>query len=437
MFRPVLGRKSISPGMRQLFAIASLPTDDVPAAPGAAVPPQLLNAKVRTYWKKYDRGTMTSFDKDDATRRSKFLYGISFGLAKPEIFGSQYVNETNYANIKVQSTEHYQENLKPKVDKVWWVPVGPKSILLSINGNNFFNGTQVTLGDRIYSGPADGLIVKSNQSMDLTLPIDVLSTSTAGIIGRYGPAIPLNMGAAAKPAGIVIPDGVSLGPNLSGLRSLRIPLFPKTAAQLRLADLPVTPAGERLTPLVTVNGKVLSPNYEITEVAAVAAKAAIAGGGGVIGQVAIPAVPAHLLLHVQLPESALNEGGAAIKVSWPFQSEAWTATARLYEPSTGFRILRTASDRLVISSMDARGFTSLPLLTGCWRLLVGGDPIDILSTTCTAGSGTKYSENTVEVKLAAAAPDKVVLVTPEGFPYQLDVPKLAAAETPAPKTCHP
>jgi hypothetical protein len=430
MFRPVLGRKSISPGMRQLFAIASLPAADIPNNVAAGAP-QILSSKVRTYWKKYDRGTMTSFDENDASRKSKFIYGISFNLAKPEIFSSRYVNETTYTNVEVKSTEDYQNSLKPKIDKVWWVPVGPRSILLSINGNNFFNGTQVTIGDRIYTNQAEGLTIKSNQAMDLTLSLDALTTSTAAVIGRYGPAIPLNMAAVAGPVGISIPAGVSLGPNLSGVRTLEIPIFSQAGGAIVLADLPtiptIPPANERLTPILTINGKVISPPYEIAVVPAVAAQLAVAA------RLATPAIPAHLGLRVQIPDSALSEGGAIIKVSWPFQSDAWTATTRLYEPATGFRILRTASDRLVLSSTDDRGFTSYPDLSGCWKLLAGGVAIDLLSATCTGGTGTMYSNNTVDLKLPAAAPDRIVLVSPEGFPYQLDVPKLAVTETPAPK----
>lgn len=462
MFRPVLGRKSISPGMRQLFAIASLPSADIPSG-GVAGGPELLNARVKTYWKKYDRGTMTSFDEQDATRRSKFFYGISLGLAKPEIFSDKYINQTVYQNIGVKATEDYQDSLKPKINKVWWVPVGPKSVLVSILGNNFFNGTQVTIGDRIYSAPAEGLIIKSNQAIDLTLPLESLVTPSAAIIGRYGPAIPLSLGAAASPTGISIPAGVELGPNLSGVRTLEVPLFSKSGGQLSLTDLPTTPIippappvgpavglapaipGEKLSPILTINGKVISPPYEIAPapgkaaVPAATPAPAVPGGPGVaavpavLGNSGVPAIPPHLVLRVQIPDSALSDGGAVIKVSWPFQSEDWSAATRLYEPSTGFRILRAASDQLVLSSQDARGFTALPTLTGCWKLLSGGVSLDLKSMTCTGGSGTSLSDNTVLVKLASDAPDRIILVNPEGFPYQLDVPKLEKPETPAPK----
>jgi hypothetical protein len=39
----------------------------------------------------------------------------------------------------------------------------------------------------------------------------------------------------------------------------------------------------------------------------------------------------------------------------------------------------------------------------------------------------------MDILLKDAAPDKVVLVSPEGFPYQIDIPKAKTEEPPAPK----
>jgi hypothetical protein len=60
-FRPVLGRRSVSPGMRQMFAIVSLPVSDMPSE---FANNSKLKVHVRTYWKHYDRGTLTTYHRN-------------------------------------------------------------------------------------------------------------------------------------------------------------------------------------------------------------------------------------------------------------------------------------------------------------------------------------------------------------------------------------
>jgi hypothetical protein len=75
MFRPVLGRRSVSPGLRQLLAVISLPRidcDHEQIAKSRAGCRMDLIPTVRTYWKKFDRGTQTSFERHDANRAREF-----------------------------------------------------------------------------------------------------------------------------------------------------------------------------------------------------------------------------------------------------------------------------------------------------------------------------------------------------------------------------
>jgi len=255
MFRPVLGRRSVSPGLRQLFAIASLPAadnctlDDVKAA---KCPEQQLIAHVRTFWKKYDSGTLTSFERRDANRASRFKYRATLGLTTPELFDSRYVNEANYSNIAVETTGAYQHDLGPSISRVSWVPVGPKTALVSVEGNNFFTGTQVRLGDKAFASVSDGLVLKSNQAMDLSTTLDSLASGSAAVVGRYGPAIPLEISSVNPKSGMSI-DEAEIGPSLSGLRTLSLHLIgpdPAVAGQpLAIDDLP-----QNSSPLISVNG---------------------------------------------------------------------------------------------------------------------------------------------------------------------------------------
>lgn len=411
-FRPVLGRRSVSPGMRQLFAIVSLPSDDARANAN----PQMLNARVKTYWKKYDRDTMTSFTEGETNRATRFKQALSFNLTKPEIFSKRYVNTATYDGIEVKSTNKYQSNLRPEVAGVWWVPVGPRSALVSVTGNNFFSGTRVTMGDKVYASAADGLVIKSDQAIDINTGLDALASGPGAIIGRYGPAVPL-IAAAANPTDGIKVGNVRLGPALSGNHSLEIELLHLTKSTLALADLPSDAKVGRLTPIVTVNGNVAPMPYTLVE--------------------KTHDNPNGVTLQTLIPSAFLSGGGAVVKVSWPFRSDGWTATGRVYDPAATYRVLRLDAKRIVVMTSDPRGFRSIPgSAVTCWTLLAGNENIKLPSDTCTETPPpgvTKYSNFAVDVKLAADAPDKVVLVSPERYPYSVEVPKAATAESPAPK----
>jgi hypothetical protein len=190
MFRPVLGRRSVSPGLRQMFGILALPDVDCASLKTEKCTAPLAT-RVRTYWKKYDRGTLTSFVREDANRAHEFWYALSLGLAKPQIFPRQgYENDADYSMVVEPSTK-YSEALKPQVNSVEWRPVGAKNVIVSVRGNNFFTGTQLAIGDKIYAKPEDGLILKSNQGFDLITSMDALVNGPGTLIGRYDVGQPL------------------------------------------------------------------------------------------------------------------------------------------------------------------------------------------------------------------------------------------------------
>jgi hypothetical protein len=236
MFRPVLGRRSVSPGLRQLFAIVALPNVDCikrgekddKGQPCTAE----LNSKVRTYWKKYDRATLTSFEQQDANRASSFWYALSLGLSKPQIFADDsYENGVNYDATPVSSSAEYQDELKPKVSTVIWRPTGIKNIVISARGNNFFSQTKVALGDKTYATESEGLILKSNQSLDLTTTLDALVNGPGTVLGRYDIGVPLTNGSLPDflPKGGVEVQSATLTPPLAGNRKIEIHLQSKAS----------------------------------------------------------------------------------------------------------------------------------------------------------------------------------------------------------------
>jgi hypothetical protein len=231
MFRPVLGRRSVSPGLRQLLAVISLPRIDCDhhqtAGPYACR--MDLIPTVRTYWKKFDRATQTSFEKHDANRAKEFWYGLSAELSRPQIFNrDSYANTATYHPLKVYSSAEYEEELRPVVQTVTWHTTGEKSALVSVTGRNFFTNTQVRLGDTTYSEDSKNLVIKSDESFDLITTTDQLTAGPGSILGRYGLSVPIVQ--YGSPAGsTTIKDGFrivapQIGPAIDGYRTLDISL---------------------------------------------------------------------------------------------------------------------------------------------------------------------------------------------------------------------
>lgn len=473
MFRPVLGRRSVSPGLRQLFAIVSLPSADKLEAQSDAEPEEakkgdstMLNASVRTFWMKYDSETMTSFEEGNTNRASRFRNALSFGLTKPELFADRYTNLKDYCNVEVKPTEDYQNGLQPELNELAWRLIGPKSVVITARGNNFFPGTQVSIGDKTYSSPAEGLVLKSNQAFDLSVGLDALVNGTGSISGRYGSAIPL-IATNAPPWGITI-TGAKFFPSFAGNRLMRIylgsqeveyrpnPNDPQNPVPIRKALQ--YPSEERYgKPVITVNGNVVLPPYDFDPVSGV--------------------------IQAYVPDSFLSKGGGMVRVSYPFLPAQWTASYLVSDPALDFQITRLNSKSILLFTKDESGFTrdptNPPTFTPqsthfCWKLIAGnGEPLPLRTTYCSdAPSGdqsagapeqetatgrrgprrrgaqkpsdtttpppgpvtVEVSTNALTVTLASDIPDKIILVSPLGAVFPLEVPKSAPPPAPAPKS---
>jgi hypothetical protein len=417
MFRPVLGRRSVSPGLRQMFAILALPAEDGDAA-------HKLKATVKTYWKKYDRSTATSFRDYDANRAKNFEYSLSLGLNRPQIFGHRYENGVEYPDIEVQPTAAYEESLRAVVDDVYWRPVGAKTALVSVKGKNFFTDTKVSVGDKIYASPADGFLLKSTQSFDLTTPLDALASGPGAVLSRYGRAVPLiSTVPAGLPANGMTIQKLDIHPSLAGYRVFDIFLMAdsndgKKLAPLIMDQLPrdlVSNSRETTSlPIITVNNNVVPLPYTM-----------------------IP-VKNAVLLQANVPDSYLADGGGILKVSWPFlPADKWTKSWRIADPKLEYEVIRLTSNTIIIYSKSRLGFTKVPENGEvakehyCWQLLAGDNLTKLYTSACKEGTPGPIgaSDNPVSMKQAADIPDKIILISPYEGIYQLDVPKAKADDS--------
>ena len=161
VFRPVLGRQAVSPGVRQMFAVLALPVADTAGAFSN------LEVSVRTDWRKYDRKKMTTDSKKEAAVEAKLGYATA------------------------RSSEDIATALAPRITDVRWRVVDPETAVVSITGKNLFVGTQVLLGRTAYDSPAKGLLFKSDNILELRASVRDIAFGDAQVSGRYGPPQPL------------------------------------------------------------------------------------------------------------------------------------------------------------------------------------------------------------------------------------------------------
>jgi hypothetical protein len=183
-FRPVLGRKSVDPGLRHMLVVLALPCSDM----GTTIPQ--ITMSVSTHWRRYDSKTQTTSPKQ--ARRT--------GVGSAEF------------TSEVPSTQSSQDRLKPQISKVSWFPTDSSDGLAIVTGDNFFPGTTVRLGNKSYTSSADGLTIKSDKELELAVP---LSAAVVGgvLSGRYGQAAPLESLSATTPSSGFHIDGLRAFPS--------------------------------------------------------------------------------------------------------------------------------------------------------------------------------------------------------------------------------
>ena len=135
-FRPVLGRKTVSPGLRQVFAVISVP------AKAGSTGPHPIRIDTRTYWRRYDSKKLT-------------------------LGNEEAIDPHGAYSVDVTTPDQAESGLASKVTKARWVVTGDKSAVVLIDGENFFDGTSVVMGGQTHSDPATGLQIKSDKALQV------------------------------------------------------------------------------------------------------------------------------------------------------------------------------------------------------------------------------------------------------------------------------
>jgi hypothetical protein len=292
VFRPVLGRRSVSPGMRQLFAVIALPDTDKQTDTVAVT----LTASAKTFWLHYDHDSATT------VTRPGFWDWSSKHLPPAATL--------TLANIEVQPTAPVEAALGPVVQNANWLPTTSGNSVIQVSGQNFFTGTTVTLGDKTLATPQDGLYIKSPESLLITASSDVLSRAeTAVVNGRYGQSVPLF---PLSNTGIVI-VGTTLKPKGAQFTQLSLKIARQgSAAPLQVADITNVPA-----PVFSLNGTPITLRFALQNVPASA--------NGCLQ----PCIGASAVLSNSMLQARDNRVG----VAFPLLGEEWAVDAVIYDDS--------------------------------------------------------------------------------------------------------
>jgi hypothetical protein len=363
VFRPVLGRKSVSPGPRQMFAVLSLPVDD---SQGTIPRVAVLVAHVRAYWKKYDPGTLTTANSGEIRPWSKVAH--VFSLATSLTYPPPGETDVTGYKISVPTSRSLGDDLAPRINHIMWRPVGASRAEISVKGENLYQDTRVAIGDRTLSGPADGLRLVSDQGFDVLTDLAALSAD-AVVLGRYAPATPLEQTVADKTGPLMIGTADWHEP-LGGFIELTIePRFgPKEHwaapdACLHQVDLRDDVLGQ---PIVFINGAPIPGPYTF------------------LGNDCVS-------IAARVSQTITKDLGGIVMLKFPFRGRAFEATYRSYDPTANYtmRVL-TASREFLLQKADGPFVPSgqTDITAANWQAIVNSRTIP-LKGACSDGPASQ------------------------------------------------
>ena len=200
-FRPVLGRRTVSPGTRQMLAVVAIPKRDADQAADIT-----LEVKTCSYWRRYDRRRQTS-----APNWSWLPWAVNRAATV----------QSATQQLQVPNTAKVQSALAPKVNDIKWVNSGGGKASIVVTGSNFFSGTKVVIGGTTHREEDGTLTLKSDQALEFETTLDALATGDAMLSGRFGPAFQLVVPENTRPAASLNIWGATIKP-MRNSRALRI-----------------------------------------------------------------------------------------------------------------------------------------------------------------------------------------------------------------------
>jgi hypothetical protein len=357
-FRPVLGRRSVAPGTRQMFAIIALPETDDPGEEDSIK----VNINVATYWKHYDHRSLTTTYHEAWVHYVNPANVASIPLRLPG------PRAAKYCDVEVPRSARIQDNLSPKIEKVEWIPTSNQTGTVVVHGENFFSGTTVSLAGQQYTSPADGLVLQSDQTMIISTTVQAVATGDGVIYGRYGKAVLLEPASSSGNSPIYL-DTFELRPFGAEYSELTLKLK-RNGVPLHSSDAPTPNAL-----FVQYNDAVLSVPTKVVQ---------------------DQNNPEMLDVIVQISNSVLGTGNGVVTVKFPFGGKGWEAKRQIYQPLLPVITRTGGKDKATLAIAYPRPYGTD--FRGNWRIVLDksyqiGDP------------GDKDTEADVSVKRASPCAD--------------------------------
>jgi hypothetical protein len=344
-FRPVLGRRSVAPGTREMFAIIALPEADEPEQED----PVSVNIQVTTYWKHYDHRSLTTTYHEPWVHYINPAGVASIPLRLPGSCSAEY------RDVEVPRSARIQDNLSPEIRQVEWIPTSNQTGTVVVHGKNFFSGTTVSLAGQQYTTPADGLILQSDQTMIISTTVQAVAMGDGVVYGRYGRAVLLEPNMIGN-APIRV-QTVELRPLGSEYFELTLKLR-KPGGPLRFADAP------------TPNALFVRYNDAVLDVPTKVAPD--------------DTDPDMLDVVTTIPNTVLGTGDGIVTVKFPFGGKSWEAKHEVYQPLLPVVTRTGGKDKTTLAIAYPRPYGSD--FRGSWRIILDksyqiGDPGDVDADT--------------------------------------------------------
>ncbi|HEY3582577.1 MAG TPA: hypothetical protein VGK82_18620 [Pyrinomonadaceae bacterium] len=166
-FRPVLDRQTVSPGMRQMLAVVSLPRPDTSEYDEDVT----LEIRTRSYWRRYNKQNQT-------TATNWHWY--------PRVIDGSGTVDGKVQELAIPNTARIQKGLAPKVATIKWVNSGENRATVIVKGENLFPGTKVLAGGNVYREEDATLTLKSDQALEFETTLTAIASGDAVLSGRFG-----------------------------------------------------------------------------------------------------------------------------------------------------------------------------------------------------------------------------------------------------------
>jgi len=290
-FRPVLGRRTVSAGTRQMLAVVSIPVPD-----NANIVDSTLKLNTKSYWRKYNRKLQTSSPN------------WSWKLWKVDRSGL-YQSPLPQSLI-VPKTAEIQSSLAPGITAINWVNSGNGKATVIVKGKNFFSGTKVVIGGRVHREEDGSITLKSDQALEFETTLDSLTSGDGVLSGRFGPALPLRVPESALPVTSLNIERASIRP-LRKSRALRITIEISGRNKDGIkTDFAVKDLENLPEPILFLGDEPVPMPYDYDDQTVTTPTGTTAAQGGSQNPPASPASPRFVTVQASIPSQTLSKSSS-------------------------------------------------------------------------------------------------------------------------------